>query len=924
MKIRDIFYFILLVLIWLPGLNYAQSLTELEFDTSKGIGITSCNVNKKKISFEETLPLFSILINDQLTTTLSTAASKKGKFYHFKFSAGLTASLKVEKKFPPGWKAEIVLNNNSDSTLKILNLVPFGQNQDNIYITSSAPWTLASSKIFRPGLGPIGVILPDNAWELGYAAIKIDNNQSIAALARRTSGEKAEIHRYSAYIKPGGCIKYHIFADVYEGEWQNGLRMMFQKRYLYDLKHFDNTLFERKDLEWIRHSYIITLQYAWDHNYYDTKDGKYHFAEFLKKGQNLFGGYDVFCIWPTWPTLGLDQRNQWDLYNDLPGGLNKMRELSQYAKTQNTKFFISFNPWDKSTRKEDFYDGISRMIRAVDADGVVLDCHGSSSEKLQNAADRVKPGVIMYSEGMAVPKDMPGIIAGRVHNAITMVPPLNLNKFIKPQFAIFRVCQLSQGRLHRDLSISFFNGYGTEINTMAPGRPDWMESEFLYLGKTARILRENSSAFLSQDWTPLLPTLVDSIWVNKWYTKTKTIYTIYSLKPEGYDSTLFEVDMEGGYHFVDLWFHEEISPIKKNGKTYLPVSVLAFNKSWLGTKREGNVDCIAKLSELLQIKLTGDSLFFSAEHGDKILIWAGDPSYQGTFNEFAVYGTSINLMDLFGRYEGKFVVQLFDKNELLDERVINLVPGNARQISKIKHTEKANKMHPGMVEIPGDTFIYRVKKAHHFIPYPELPDSMVVTLNKFYIDKYPVTNQQYEKFIKATGYFPEDSNNYLKNWKDGSYPVGQENFPVVYVSRNDAQAYANWAGKRLPTEIEWQYAGQGTDTLSWPWGHEFDSTKCNNASGKLMPVDAFPKGQSKFGVMDMVGNVWQITNDVYDNGSYYLEMIKGGSYFKPTSSWWYVKGGPQPLNHRQILLMVSPGFDRNGTVGFRCVKDAHQ
>lgn len=190
------------------------------------------------------------------------------------------------------------------------------------------------------------------------------------------------------------------------------------------------------------------------------------------------------------------------------------------------------------------------------------------------------------------------------------------------------------------------------------------------------------------------------------------------------------------------------------------------------------------------------------------------------------------------------------------------------------------------------------------------------------MDKYPVTNKQYEEFIKATGYSPEDKKNYLKNWKDGTYPAGQGNFPVVFVSRNDAQAYAKWAGQRLPTEIEWQYAGQGTDTLSWPWGHEFDSTKCNNASGVLMPVDAFPQGQSKFGVMDMVGNVWQITNDVYDNGSYYLEMIRGGSYFKPTASWWYVQGGPQPLNHRQILLMVSPGFDRNTTVGFRCVKDA--
>jgi formylglycine-generating enzyme required for sulfatase activity len=87
-------------------------------------------------------------------------------------------------------------------------------------------------------------------------------------------------------------------------------------------------------------------------------------------------------------------------------------------------------------------------------------------------------------------------------------------------------------------------------------------------------------------------------------------------------------------------------------------------------------------------------------------------------------------------------------------------------------------------------------------------------------------------------------------------------------------------------------------------------------------VDAFPKGISPFNIADMVGNVWQMTNDVYDNGSYFFNIIRGGSYYKPTSSWWYVKGGPQPLNKTQMLLLVSPGFNRNATVGFRCVMDA--
>ncbi len=110
----------------------------------------------------------------------------------------------------------------------------------------------------------------------------------------------------------------------------------------------------------------------------------------------------------------------------------------------------------------------------------------------------------MYSEGMAVPKDMPGIVSGRVHNAIFMPPPLNLNKLIKPEFAIFRVLTLDEGKLHRESAVSFFNGYGVEINMMAPARPPWMEEEFKYLGKALMILRENTSVFTNREWTPLI------------------------------------------------------------------------------------------------------------------------------------------------------------------------------------------------------------------------------------------------------------------------------------------------------------------------------------------------------------------------------------------------------------------------------------
>jgi len=888
--------------------NEAQLLTYISRDSNS-------------IELNKALPLFSLLSNEYLITTVD------DKFIHtdsanFYFYNDLSFTFETDTNFTKGIKINVTITNFSEDTAIIENMVPFGQNNTDIHITGSGPWDLARTKLFRKGKESIGVILPDNAWEMGFGAIYLSNDISLCAIARQTEVENGKKKRYKTYLYPVGSVKYEIYIDEYEGEWQNGLKLMFQDNYLFDLESFNDSLYNRQDLSWIRNQYLMTLQFAWDHEFYDATKGGYQFKEFLEKGNELFGGYDVFGIWPTWPTLGIDQRNLWDLYADLPGGLSKLKELSSLAKENDTKFLIAYNPWDQSTRKEDPYKGMAKLIEAIDADGVVLDCKGNSSWELQHVADSIKPGVIMYSEGMAVPKDMPGIISGRVHDAIFMPPPLNLNKLIKPDFAIFRVCQLSQGRIHREVAISLFNGYGIELNTFAPGRPDWMHEELTYLGKAVKILRENSKAFNSQEWTPLIPTLKDNIWVNEFPIKNKTIYTVFSLIPEGFSELLFRVNRDTKKHYVSLWYHEEILPEAKNNKLYLPVFTDPFDKSFLGTRREGSVDCIAVFEKMLEVKKNTNLASIKSKKGNKLLVWAGNPGYNNTAVEFDTTSININLHEQFGSYEGKFVIQLFKENELIDERIIFIEPGTARLISKITTTEKATIPPDGMVEIPPGDFKMRVDSDSDFIPYPKYDSSQIIQIDKFYMDKYPVTNNIFYDFIESTGYQPDDKTNFLKHWEDGKFPKGAKNHPVVYVSYEDAIAYANWAGKRLPTEIEWQYAAQGTDGRLYPWGNELDTTKYNTGQEGISSVTEYFAGVSQYGITDMVGNVWQLTNDIYDNGSYYFIIMRGGSYYNPTSSWWYVKGGPQPLNKSQMLLRVSQGFERNATVGFRCVKDA--
>ena len=235
------------------------------------------------------------------------------------------------------------------------------------------------------------------------------------------------------------------------------------------------------------------------------------------------------------------------------------------------------------------------------------------------------------------------------------------------------------------------------------------------------------------------------------------------------------------------------------------------------------------------------------------------------------------------------------------------------------------KNEPHLVRIPGGDFRFYTKRdpdsQEPFIALPDYSDTTILHLNTYYIDKYPVTNQEFKTFLTETRYIPYDTTNFLKHWIIGTIPSGEEDFPVVYVSGEDATAYAEWAKKRLPTEAEWQYAAQGNEMKKFPWGNTMDSTKCNYKLNHPTSVKAFPKGASLFGVEDMIGNVWQLTNDMYDIGSYHYAIIKGGSFYHPTSSIWYVTGGPLPADHPEMLLLIYPGLDRNSTVGFRCVKD---
>ncbi|MBI3805732.1 MAG: SUMF1/EgtB/PvdO family nonheme iron enzyme [Nitrospirae bacterium] len=205
-----------------------------------------------------------------------------------------------------------------------------------------------------------------------------------------------------------------------------------------------------------------------------------------------------------------------------------------------------------------------------------------------------------------------------------------------------------------------------------------------------------------------------------------------------------------------------------------------------------------------------------------------------------------------------------------------------------------------------------------------------VFVKAFYIDAYETTNAQYKRFVDATGAEPP------VHWRNGSYPPNKANHPVVYVSWYDADAYCQWAGKRLLTEEEWEKAARGTDGRHFPWGNPFDFKKANTpqywlskgidvSKGDTMPVGSFEEGKSPYGLYDMAGNVYewvsnwylpypgnQIPNIHYGNKN---KVLRGGSWYDCLS---YGCGLSAPSYNRSRF---TPEI-RNKGFGFRCGKDA--
>jgi iron(II)-dependent oxidoreductase len=212
---------------------------------------------------------------------------------------------------------------------------------------------------------------------------------------------------------------------------------------------------------------------------------------------------------------------------------------------------------------------------------------------------------------------------------------------------------------------------------------------------------------------------------------------------------------------------------------------------------------------------------------------------------------------------------------------------------------------------------------------PKNGPAHTVDLPAYEIDRFEVTNDDFARFVEETGYVSYAEENSSKNWRDAAEAKGG-NHPVVYVTWNDAKAYCEWAGKRLPTEAEWEKAARGDDGRVYPWGNDFPPPDQVDQFGDFyetglrstFPVGGFEKGASPYGVYDMAGNVREWVEDYflpYEGAAADADPFFGEENRVNRGGGWF-DGEDGELVTTYNRNAGPPDTSANDDIGFRCAR----
>ncbi|HEX3996222.1 MAG TPA: SUMF1/EgtB/PvdO family nonheme iron enzyme, partial [Acetobacteraceae bacterium] len=488
----------------------------------------------------------------------------------------------------------------------------------------------------------------------------------------------------------------------------------------------DDTRYKDPRLKWAQSAFMQPQVMVEDRYLYDPAAGRYTVDRLLDDYKKRFGGVDAVLIWPTYPDMGIDARNQLDMLASMPGGVEGVKGMVADFHRRGVRVLFPFMLWDHGTRDPGapWPQAITRLMADVDADGMNGDTQQGVPLTFSTAAEQIGHPLAFQPEQSFADEALSWNVMSWGQYTFGPVPKVDRYRWLEPRHMVNVSDRWARSKTD-DLQYAFFNGEGWE---------SWENVWGIWNGITPRdgeatrrmatIERGVATFLISPDWQPFYPTRQAGVFASRWPRDSQTVWIVVNRNEYDVDGDQLTVPAEPGMRWFDLYHGRELTAVVKDGK-----AVLSFPIEGKG---------------------------YGA-----VLAVSGKPD-----------ATIRTLLTTMKAMTAEPLAKFDDQWKPLPQTM-----------TAIAATKAYAQAPEGMVQIPAGQFLFKVSGTEIEggnnvgvdVAYPwEMQATRFhehrLDIKSFFIDRTPVTNRQFKAFLDATHYHPKDDANFLKDWVNGAYP----------------------------------------------------------------------------------------------------------------------------------------------------------